>query len=81
MSPTPQGVIAVATVLPMFATFAVIARLYARRAKKAGIKSDDWTIILALVCVRIRAINSHTLLTLSCSVGSSLDYRDLVDRW
>ena len=81
MSPTPKGVIAVAIILPIFATFAVIARLYARRTKKAGIKSDDWTIILALVCVRIRVINSHTFLTLFCSVGSSLDYRNHVDRW
>ena len=54
MSPTPQGVIVVAVILPTFATLAVVARLYARRDKKAGIKSDDWTIMLALVCVQTR---------------------------
>lgn len=64
MSPTPQGVIIVAIILPMFATIAVIARLYARRAKKSGIKSDDWTITLALVCVQTRALCFLIFLTM-----------------
>ena len=81
MSPTPRGVIAVAVILPTSATFAVIARLYARRAKKAGIKSDDWTILLALVCVQNRADRFCTFLTLSHFEGSRLGTRHLTACW
>lgn len=81
MSPSPQGVIAVAVVLPTFATFAVVARIWARRAKKISIKSDDWTIILGLVCVQIRAKQYRQFLTFSYSVGSRLGSRNPANCW
>ena len=49
MSPTPQGVIAVAVILPAFAACAVVGRFSARRMKRVRLQSDDWTIALALV--------------------------------
>ena len=49
MSPTPQGVIAVAVILPSFASIAVALRFYVRRKKKTQLQSDDWTILVALV--------------------------------
>lgn len=49
MSPTTQSVTTVAVVLSTFATFAVVARLYTRLLKKVGIKSDDWTMVVAMV--------------------------------
>ena len=49
MSPTPQGMIAVAVILPVFATLAVVARISVRRMKGTRLFSDDWTILVALV--------------------------------
>lgn len=57
MSPTPQGVIAVGVILPTFSTFAVVLRIYVRRMKDAHLQGDDWTILLALVCMN----NGHEL--------------------
>lgn len=54
MSPTPQGVIAVAVILPSFATVAVVLRFYVHRMKKLPLKSDAWTILAALVRRRLR---------------------------
>ena len=49
MSPTPQGVIAVAVLLPSFGTIAVALRFYVRKVKGAQVQSDDWTILVGLV--------------------------------
>ena len=58
MSPTPQEVIAVAVILPCSGTIAVALRFYARRIYRAGLKSDDWTILIALVRSILRYINA-----------------------
>ena len=51
MSPSPAGVYAAAVVLPVCGTVAVAARFFVRAIhRKVGLKSDDWTILLALVC-------------------------------
>ena len=49
MSPTPQGVIAVAIILPSFATVAVVMRFYVHRTKRLPLQSDVWTILVAMV--------------------------------
>ena len=49
MSPTPQQVVAVAVVLSCLSTIAVALRFYVRKMKKIQLKSDDWTILVALV--------------------------------
>lgn len=49
MSPTPQGVVAVTAILSSLSTVAVGTRFYVRRMKSIQLKSDDWTILVALV--------------------------------
>lgn len=49
MSPTPQGVIAVAVILPCFGTIAVALRFYVRKMKGLQLQNDDWTILVAMV--------------------------------
>ena len=50
MSPSAGGVVCVAVMLPIVDTVAVASRFWVRRMKKAQLKSDDWTILVALVC-------------------------------
>ena len=84
MSPTPQTMTAVAVVLSILATVAVVGRFYARHLKDVGIKSDDWTVLLALVSQRNtekvkwlgnRLTRSNCILLLV----SYLDYGSCVD--
>lgn len=45
-------------VLLALAAIAVVFRFVARSIQRSGLKMDDWTIILALVCARI-AFETH----------------------
>lgn len=57
MSPNPQAVYAVAIVLPACGTIAVALRFYVRKiTRKVGLKSDDWTIFVALILTWILGI-------------------------
>ncbi len=49
MSPTPNGVVAVAVMLTSLSTVAVGTRFFVRLTKRIQLKSDDWTILVALV--------------------------------
>ncbi|KAL2036478.1 hypothetical protein N7G274_010813 [Stereocaulon virgatum] len=66
MSPTPQEVIAVAVILPCFGTIAVALRFYTRSIYRAGLKSDDWTILIALVITWVLSV----ILIIGASIGS-----------
>ena len=49
MSPSPQGVVAVAVILPVFSMIAVIARFHVRKIKSTKLGSDDWSMLIAMV--------------------------------
>jgi len=49
MEDTPEEMYAIAVVMTVLATLAVILRLHARRLRKMDLAWDDYTMILALV--------------------------------
>lgn len=56
MSPTSQGVVAVAVILTSLSTVAVGTRFYVRLKKRIQLKSDDWTILVALILTWILSV-------------------------
>ena len=53
MAETPGKMYALATVLVLLATVAVMLRLYARRKTKQSILWDDYLVLLALVSISL----------------------------